>query len=192
MVRAAVPGWRIAMPGMNHLDLHFFGTGHSCIEIVEFKPQQHAVSMRQILVTDCTVIVSHVPAVQLQDQSPIRNKALVLWPAVCALTAEHTLIPATACFDVTHANQWLWAHWNSVVNSITDVEAAPHWRILRDANVSSLNWLVASMFPSAVSQALRDLFHVYTAIRCALDTVRFQRKVEGFLDGPNSFVLVRR
>jgi hypothetical protein len=113
MVRTAVAGWRIAMPGMNYLDLHFFRTGHSCIEIVEFKPQQHAVSVRlEILIADWAVIVSYIPPVQLQDQSPIRNKPLVLGTAVCALTTKKTLIPTAACFDIMHANQWLWAHGN--------------------------------------------------------------------------------
>jgi hypothetical protein len=63
---------------MNYLDFHFFGTGHSCIEIV----------------------------------SPIRNKPLVLGTAMCALTTKKTLIPTAACFDIMHANQWLWAHGN--------------------------------------------------------------------------------
>jgi|SoiMetStandDraft_2_1073263.scaffolds.fasta_scaffold1705322_1 hypothetical protein len=63
MVRAAVARWRIAMPGMNYLDLHFFGAGHGRIEIVDLKPQQYAISMRQIFVADWTVIVSHIPSV---------------------------------------------------------------------------------------------------------------------------------
>jgi hypothetical protein len=112
MVWAAVAGWRIAMPGLNHLDLHFFGTGHSCIEIVDLEPKEDAVSMCQILVADWTVIVSHIPAVQLHDQSLIRNQTVVLMSAVRTLTAKQPLIPATACFDVADANQWLWAHGN--------------------------------------------------------------------------------
>jgi hypothetical protein len=39
MVRAAVAGRWITMPGMNHLDLHFFSASQSRIEIVHFKPQ---------------------------------------------------------------------------------------------------------------------------------------------------------
>ena len=37
MVWAAAAGWRIAMPGLNHLDLHFFGARHGRVEIIEFK-----------------------------------------------------------------------------------------------------------------------------------------------------------
>ena len=52
------------MPGLNHLDLHFFGAGYGRIEIVKLKPQEHAVSVRlEILIADRTVIVSHVPVV---------------------------------------------------------------------------------------------------------------------------------
>jgi hypothetical protein len=50
MVRTAVAGWRIAMPGMNYLDLHFLRARHGRVEIIEFKPQQHTIAMRQILV----------------------------------------------------------------------------------------------------------------------------------------------
>jgi hypothetical protein len=51
------------MPGLNHLDLHFLCASYGRVEIIEFKPQQHTIAMRQILVTDWTVIVSHIPAV---------------------------------------------------------------------------------------------------------------------------------
>ena len=63
MIWAAVAGWRIAMPGLNQLDLHCLCASYSRDEIIEFKPQQHTIAMRQILVTDWTVIVSHIPAV---------------------------------------------------------------------------------------------------------------------------------
>ena len=100
------------MPGLNHLDLHFFGAGYGRVEIIEFKPQQHAIAMLQILVTDRTVIVSHVPAVQLKDQSIVQNKTLILGAAMRTSTTKQTLIPATARFDIVHANQRLWAHRN--------------------------------------------------------------------------------
>ena len=100
------------MPGLNHLDLHFFGTGYGRVEIIKFKPQQHTIAMRQILVTDWTVIVSHIPAVQLQDQSIVQNKTLILGAAMRTLTTKQALIPATARFDIVHANQRLWAHYS--------------------------------------------------------------------------------
>ena len=100
------------MPGLNHLDLHFFGAVNGRIEIIEFKPQQHTIAMRQIFATDWTVIVSHTPAVQLQDQPSIRNKTVILGAAMRTSTTKQTLIPATARFDIVHANQRLWAHRN--------------------------------------------------------------------------------
>jgi hypothetical protein len=112
MVWAAVAGWRIAVPRTDHLDLHFLRAHHGRVEIIEFKLQQHTIAMRQILATDWTVIVSHTPAVQLQDQSIVQNKTLILEPAMRTSTAEQTLIPAAARFDIVHANQRLWAHRN--------------------------------------------------------------------------------
>jgi hypothetical protein len=87
MVRAGVARWRIAMPGPNHLNLHFLGAGHGCVEIIDLKPNEDAVSTCQILVADFTVIVFHIPAVQLQNQSRVRNKAVVLG-TVHTLTAK--------------------------------------------------------------------------------------------------------
>ena len=99
------------MPGLNHLDLHFFGAVNGRIEIVKLEPQEDAVSVRlEILIADRTVMVFHIPSVQLQDKSLIRNKTLVLLATVRTLTAQQTLIPATARFNVTHANQRLWMH----------------------------------------------------------------------------------
>ena len=113
MVRAAVAGWRIAMPGKNHLDLHFLGAGHGRIEIVK---SQTTAARRfrgpEILIADRTVIVPHVPAVQLKDQSIVQNKTVILGAAMRTSTTKQTLIPATARFDIVHANQRLWAHRN--------------------------------------------------------------------------------
>jgi hypothetical protein len=50
------------MPGLNHLDLHFFGASHGRIEIVKLEPQQYTVSMRQILVAYWTMMVFHIPS----------------------------------------------------------------------------------------------------------------------------------
>jgi len=99
MVRA----W-IATPGKNHLDLHFFGAGHGGIEIVDLKPQQDAVSMRQTFVANWTMIVFRIPQVQLQDQLPVRKKTRIPVAAILTLAIKQTLIPATARFHITHTN----------------------------------------------------------------------------------------
>ena len=101
------------MPGKNHLDLHFLGAGHCRIEVVNLKPQKHSISVRlEIRIADRTVMVPHVPPVQLEDQSIVQNKALILAAAMRTSTTKQTLIPATARFDIVHANQRLWAHRN--------------------------------------------------------------------------------
>jgi len=64
MVRPAVAGWRIAMPGKNHFDLHFLGAGHCRIKVVNLKPQKHSVSVGlEIRIADRTMMVPHVPPV---------------------------------------------------------------------------------------------------------------------------------
>jgi hypothetical protein len=58
------------MPGKNHLDLHFLGASHGRIEVVNLKPQEHPVSVGlEFWIADRTVMVPHVPPVQLKDQS---------------------------------------------------------------------------------------------------------------------------
>jgi hypothetical protein len=140
MVWAAVAGWRIAMPRLNDLDFHFFGAMNGRIEIIKLKPQKHAVSVRlEILIAYRTVMVFHIPLVQLQDESPIRNKPIVLRATVRALAAKQTLIPATARFDITHANQRLWAHRDSVVKFHKSLMAStPVPRLCR---LRYLSWL---------------------------------------------------
>jgi hypothetical protein len=48
--------------------------------------------------------------VQLENQPAVRYKPFVLRPAMPALTAKEPLIPATARFDVAHADEWLESH----------------------------------------------------------------------------------
>jgi hypothetical protein len=68
--------------------------------------------MREVWVADGTVVVLHIPTVQLKNQPAARNEPLILGAAVAALTAEETLIPATARLNVTHANERLWMDRN--------------------------------------------------------------------------------
>jgi hypothetical protein len=58
------------------------------------------------------MVMFHVPAMQLKDQPVTRDQSLILRAAMCTLTAEETLIPATARFDVAHAHERLWMHKN--------------------------------------------------------------------------------
>jgi hypothetical protein len=101
------------MPGKNHFDLYFLGASHCRIEVVNLKPQKHPVSIGlKIRIADRTVMMRYLPPVQLKDQSIVQNKTLILGAAMRTLATKYTLIPATARFDIVHANQRLWAHRN--------------------------------------------------------------------------------
>src|ERR1043166_1007128 len=108
MVWTTVAVGRIAMPWQDDLRLQVRSSGNGRFEIVHFKPQEHAISMRKVRVADGTVMMFHIPTVQLKNQPAVRNESLILGAAMVALTAEETLIPATAGLNVTHANEGLW------------------------------------------------------------------------------------
>ena len=97
------------MTRLDNLNVQFLGARNGRPEVVELEPEEDAVSMRfKIGIPDRTVMVPHIPSVQLKDQ-----------PAMRTLTAKQTLIPATACFDVMHTNERLWTHMKPIESSIT-------------------------------------------------------------------------
>jgi hypothetical protein len=49
-------------------------------------------------------------AVQLHHQHTVGFKALVFRTAMRAATAEKSLIPSAACFDISHCYEGLWSH----------------------------------------------------------------------------------
>ncbi len=107
VIGPAVAVGRIAVAW--HDDLGLQGS----VEVVKFKPQDHAVSVRPDgWIADATMVMFHVPSMQLKDQPAIRDQSLILRAAVRTLTAEETLIPATARFDVARAHERLWMHKN--------------------------------------------------------------------------------
>src|SRR5688572_14466074 len=110
VVWAAVAVGRIAMTWQNDLRLQFCGASKGCVEVADFKPQQHAVSGGKLWVADRTVMMLHLPRVQLKHQPSLRNETLIVRAAVVTLATQEPLIPAAACFDITHANQGLWLH----------------------------------------------------------------------------------
>ena len=88
--------------------LQLFGTRNRGVEVVQFKPQENAVSIRpKFRITQWTVLVLDIPVVQLKDQGFTGDQSLIVRPTVPALATEQTLIPAAACLDVVHANEWL-------------------------------------------------------------------------------------
>ena len=85
------------------------------VEVVEFKPQKHAVSVWcDVGISESAMVMLHIPSVQLKNQPAVRNEPLILAPAMGALAPKETLIPATARLDIGHANKWLRVHMNLV------------------------------------------------------------------------------
>jgi hypothetical protein len=113
MVRTAVTLGRIPMAREDDLRTQLRGAVNSRLEVVDFKPQEHAISRREAGIADGSVMVLHIPAVQLKNQLAVRNEPLILRAAMATLTVKETLIPATARLNIAHGNKGLWTHTNS-------------------------------------------------------------------------------
>jgi hypothetical protein len=113
MVRTAVPVGRVAMARENDLGVQFGSAENGCVEIANLKPQEHAIARREVWVADRPVMMGHIPAVQLKNQATVRIEPLIMRPAVPALTAKESLIPATARLDITHTDKGLRVHRHS-------------------------------------------------------------------------------
>lgn len=101
-----------------HYDLRFqvLSACNGRVEVVEFKPQEHAISVwGEVWISDATMMMVHVPSVQLKNQPAVPFEPLIIRAAMRTLTAKETLIPATTRFNITHANEGLWIHTNFVV-----------------------------------------------------------------------------
>ena len=97
----------------NDLSVQGLGACNRRVEVFEFKPQEHAVSVRPDGgISDAAMMMRHIPSVQLKNQPAVGNEPLILGSAVAALAAKETLIPATARLDIGYANEWLWIHTN--------------------------------------------------------------------------------
>jgi len=76
------------MARQNDFRLQFRGAGNGRVEVVNFKPQKHAVASREFPVTDRTMMVLHLPVMQLKHQPAIRNEPLIIWTAMVTLAAK--------------------------------------------------------------------------------------------------------
>ena len=84
------------------------GTRKGGVKVVDFKPQEHAVSVwPDGGVPDAAVIVLHVPPVQLENQPAVGHEPVVLGATVAAAAAKETLIPAAARLDIGYADEGL-------------------------------------------------------------------------------------
>ena len=115
MVRTAVAVGRIAMAWHDDLSFQVLGACNCRVKVVDFKPEKHAISVGcDIWITDTNMVMLHIPFVQLKNQAATRFQSLILLAAMCAPTAEKTLIPTTARLNIAHANKGLWTHKNFV------------------------------------------------------------------------------
>ena len=80
------------------------------VEVANFKPQEHSVSMSELRIADGAVMMLEVPAMQLKNQPAIGHEPFIIRPAVVTPAAEQPLIPAAAGFNVIHANERLRLH----------------------------------------------------------------------------------
>jgi hypothetical protein len=98
------------VPSQHNLRPEFLGADHGRIKVLHLKPQQHSIPTSQFRIPDGAVMMSNMPAVQLQEQLAIRHQLLVLASPVAALASKKTLVPTTARFDISDTNQGLGTH----------------------------------------------------------------------------------
>ena len=111
MIGSALAFRRIPMTGQDDFNPHAFGSPDRCLEVLDFKPQQHPVAVRfQLRVTDRTMVMIDLPMVQLQNQFSLRLQAFVIGSTVGTLATQQALVPATGCLDIVRADEWLWSH----------------------------------------------------------------------------------
>src|SRR5262249_51592220 len=111
---AAAIGW-IAVPSHHDFNTHRLTAFDGRIDVGYFKPKRHPIPVRPLgRVADGAVVMVHQPGMQLQHETPIVNESLVFGPAVGALTAEQSLIPAAAGLHVAYADQGLGMHESSL------------------------------------------------------------------------------
>jgi hypothetical protein len=118
------------------LRFHLRGSGDRSIEVVDLKPQQHAIPVRLVArIPNPTMMVFHFEAMELKNQRVACDQSLILRAAVRALTTEQALVPAAAGFDIRYGNERLGTHKTSSRN--------PHWndskKVPMPAGHSTLN-----------------------------------------------------
>jgi hypothetical protein len=124
MIRAAVTIRQIAMTRQNDLRLQLQHARDGCVKVGYLKPQQHAVSTRDVRIGDWTVVMFDIEAMQLKYQSAVRKQPFILWATVTALASKELLIPATARFNLVHADKWLWTHRDDLGETFSTLREA--------------------------------------------------------------------
>lgn len=110
MVRSPIAIGRISMARQHDFRIQVCCAINRRLEVAHLEPEKHSVPGRHIGVADPTMVVLNIPVVQLKDEAPLGNKALIMCPSMVAPTAQQPLISATAGLDIAHADQRLWSH----------------------------------------------------------------------------------
>mgnify|MGYP006932746845 CR=1 FL=1 len=91
---------------LEHFDRHLFRSVNGCVKVFELKPQDESVPVRAARgIAKRSVVMLHLPFVQLKDESSIGGQALVLDASVAADQANQSLVPTTDHLDVVDADQ---------------------------------------------------------------------------------------
>ena len=102
---------RVAMRCHHDIDAHLCTSPHRRIEIINLEPQQHTISIGAVVrLTDATVVVLDLKAVQLHHKPISIDQAFVVRAAVVAADAEQLLVPTAARLNVGGTDQRLRAH----------------------------------------------------------------------------------
>ena len=105
------------MAWQDDLSLQVLSACHGRVEVVDFKPEEHAISVRlDVWISNRAMMMLDLPSVQLQNQPAVRNEPLIVRPAMRTLTAQEPLVPAAARLNVTRANERLWTHKRASLN----------------------------------------------------------------------------
>lgn len=122
VIRPTVAIRRVLVARHDYLDTHISSALHDCVEIIDFKPQQHAVSVWPVVrVANRTVVVVHLETVQLKNKLSIRHQLFICGAAMSAAAAQEPLIPSAACLHIGYSNQRFGAHAMSVAPNIAEL-----------------------------------------------------------------------
>lgn len=105
MVRAGRTVGSIAVRHQNDLSLQRLGTVHSCVEVVDLKPECGTVPVwTRRGISDLPVMVLNIKRMELKNELAIVQQALRLTASAPAFATEKLLINATAQLDVVYGD----------------------------------------------------------------------------------------
>jgi hypothetical protein len=111
MVWASISVGRVSVAWQDDPGAHRFGPCNGGVDVVNLEPEKQSISWGHVVrIANRSVMVLHFPAVQLHHEPARMHETLVIRTAMCAFAIEQSLIPAAACFDISHANQGLRSH----------------------------------------------------------------------------------